>query len=322
MKNKFTILLLLGAFFYFLTSSLLHAQSLHAVTQEDKQFLETAAKLARGLNSKNARRLSPLKAVNRSYEKTQQATKLFDDPNASEEIIELLTTAQKQYKGNYLSSLFLGAYHYGHQNLNAAAPYFQDFLQKSLFPSKVERELITDEETTYFRRFIEAALVKEGYSLKNPKLPMEYKFKRGLHRLHVFPEESFIGALLTIIVFIGFAFILFNSIFHVFDPHATPLVLKQGAFRIYCVCVIAYVTWLIHLYFGIHPVIGGSLVSEIIFILLLGIALVISHLVYAWIKNKIRIKNDPDLIICPHCKRVQSRLAAICTDCKKRIEQV
>jgi hypothetical protein len=296
------------------------AQAIFATNAEDQQFFEKTAVLARSLQTKNARRLSPLKSVNRSYEKTQGALKLFDDPDQSQQVTDLLISAKKQYAGNYLADLFLGVYAYGHGNLTEAAPYFQAFMQKSLFPSNIERDLMTDEETAFLRTFIEKKLTANGFPLEAPVLPFEFKFKRGLQRLHVFPDESLMGAILAISVFTGLAFILFNSVFHVFDPSATPLYVKQLAFRLYCLLVCAYILWLVHLYFGLQPFVGGTLVKEIVSLVCLGAVGIAGHLLYVGHENRNKIRHDPNLIICPYCKHPQARINAVCTSCKKRFD--
>jgi hypothetical protein len=272
------------------------------------------------LQTKNARRLSPLKAVNSSYEKTQNALKLFDDPQQSAQVTELLISAGKQYKGNYLADLYLGVYAYGRGNLAEAVPYFQTFMQKSLFPSNIERDLISDEETAFLRTFIEKKLTDNGFPLEAPVLPLEFKFKRGLQRLHVFPDESLLGAILAISVFTGLAFILFNNVFHVFDPWATPRYVKQLAFRLYCLLVLAYILWLVHLFFGLQPFLGGTLVREILSLLIFGIVCILGQKLYIWHENRNKIRRDPDLIICPYCDHPQARINAVCTSCKKRFE--
>jgi hypothetical protein len=297
-----------------------HAQAIVATNAEDQQFFEKTAQLGRSLQAKNARRLSPLKSVNSSYEKTQSALKLFDDPSQSQQITDLLVSAKKQYAGNYLADLFLGVYAYGHGNLTEAVPHFQAFMQKSLFPSNIERDLITDEETFYLRSFIERTLANNGFPLEAPTLPFEFKFKRGLQRLHVFPDESLLGAILAISVFTGLAFILFSSVFHVFDPSATPLYVKQLAFRLYCLLVLAYILWLVHLYFGLQPFVGGTLVKEIVSLVCLGAVGIAGQLLYVGYENRNKIKNDPDLIICPYCKHPQARINAVCASCKKRFD--
>jgi len=295
------------------------AQSIYATTPEDQQFLEKTAQLDRALQMKNARRLSPLKSVNESYEKTQNALKLFDDPTSGDLVIELLTSAKKKYSGNYLASLFLGVYAYGHGNLKQAVPYFQEFMQRSLFPSKIERELINDEDTFYLRSFIENKLTSNGFLVEVPELPLEFKFKRGLQRLHVFPEESLLGAILAVTVLTGLVFIIFNSVFRVFDPTTTPLFVRQAMIRFYCLLVLAYVLWLVHLFFGIGPFGGGTLIREIALVIIIGTVGIMVHLFSISLKNRNKIRNDPDLIICPHCKHVQARINAVCIACNKKL---
>ncbi|MBN1493252.1 MAG: hypothetical protein JW938_03810 [Candidatus Omnitrophica bacterium] len=295
-------------------------QAIYATNAEDERFLKATADLARSLQAKNARRLSPLRAVNSSYENTQKALGLFDDPKAEKDVNQLLTTARDQYGGNFLASLFLGVYAYGRGDLENAVPHFQVFMQKSLFPSQVEKELISDEQTSYFRSFIETTLTKNGYPLEAPTLPLEYKFKRGLQRLHVFPDESLAGTILAMCVFTGLAFIMFNSIFRVFDPHSTPLYVKQFAARIYFILVLAYIAWLVHLFFGINPLIGGSLVKEIVTLITVGTLLVTGHILYSYLNERNKIRNDPDLIICPHCKQPQSRINVVCAHCNKSMD--
>lgn len=314
-------------FFFFLclcTISLphhLHAQSVHVTSQEEKKLFDHLTIISHMIQEKDTHRISHIKAVNQSYKKLQKAITLFAQKDTHDTVVTLLKNAKKNHKENFFVSLFLGSYLYKENALAEAAPYFMEFIQKSPFPTSIERTVIPYHEIMETRQIVMDILQQEGYTIPPLTMPLSYKLQKSLNRLNAFPNESRIGVILTIIVGVGLVWIIIHSMICRADPEAGNTQGKRFCIQTYYIFLIGYLIWMIHLYLGIPPIIAKTLEKEIISVLIIGIFVISIGAIAELIEKKKRIKDNPNIILCPHCKKPQQRLAAICAHCRKPIPE-
>lgn len=291
------------------------AQTLTVSSPAETEFIRRLAQVSERLEEKNARELSPLRSINRSYEEVQQALALTRTPHNEKTVLKLLKRAYRHHKDNTLALLLIGTYLLKNNSLDAAAPYFQLFIEKSDFPTKIEKDIIYPEETAYFKNYLTKLLTDNGYALKQPHVPLRYSFLIGLQRLNVFPHESLLGVLLTIGVLIG----LVGSIFYLMitrQQQLEPSMFRTFLFRSFGILAAGYFLWMVHLYFGINPFFGYSLVEEISAFLIIGFCGIVLLTVYEWYSERQKIIRDPDSMLCPSCKNPVLKIATECPHCK------
>ena len=310
-------LLVIG--FLFSLVSPLCAQEVRSVDLKKENFYESIWAITNRLENKDARKLTQLRSINRSYEAIQQAKAMIRQSPDYAEVEKRLRDALRFYPDNLVATIFLGAILEDQGKVAEAGYFYQLFFQKSPFPNEIDRGFITPEEIDRIQNHLKRWFAANDLEEPEIEVPLSHKFRRGLNRLHVFPDESLLGLILTLVTFGGFAFLLLYNAINRYEVHLFKHPISRFLIKFYYVIVTTYFVWVAHLYLGLQPFIGKSHVRQTLSILIGGTVLIFILEISSLWKQKNELKKHPTMMSCPFCKKGIMKISLECEHCKKQI---
>lgn len=254
--------------------------------------------------------------INDSLAKTLQAVQALHQSQDYKTAESLLKESVQLASDNLFAELMLGDVLENQRKIAEANEVYVRFLEKSDLYSNLSEATLTPESRHIFSAYIRAKLTARNVTAPQVKslqeLPLmdKLKSKKGTVWLNA------LAAILPAVTIFGLLFWIMACIF------GSDELERSDWFRlitgIYCVFVISYLVWLVHL-FTRMPALWRSEEKEIGLLLLTGIVLVIwEHLNYLR-KKKERLFSDPAFFPCPKCKKPVQKLYKVCPNCGKEL---
>lgn len=281
-----------------------------------KNFQVALAKSISKLRDLEKSKKYKLKSINDSIRLTLEAVDLLMQRRHYAKSESLLLESLAAYPENIIARLVLADVFESQGKQQEANQTYGQFLKEGEKANQLSNDSTDFETRGAFSSYVRKKLATQQIFPPKPRgygfLPLSLRLQTGEKSWLL----SFVAAGIPVLmIFISIIFVL-RKILNLYEPRVS--VFDKLIFGIFITFFSAYVLWMLHLFLNIPPI-AEPVEYEIVSVLFLGLALTIGKLVRERHLKEERLRSDPTLKQCPHCKQFVQKLNVICSNCNKEI---